>query len=131
MLYLLENLHKNVLEIDSFEITKSRLVCLVWLLWWIICKLRCERPILSFKGNLWNKGQIPENCTQSWQLHYNWKYPLFYFMRCQTVNILKIFPLTGKHILFSWKQQREYCGNLLLVQTTHIMVSTKQFDQNI
>ena len=52
-------------------------------------------------------------------------------MPCQTVNILKILPLAGKHILFSRKQQREYCGNLILVQTTHIMVSTKQFDQNI
>ena len=38
-------------------------------------------------------GHIPENCTQSWQLRYTLKYPLFYIV-CQNVKILKILPLS-------------------------------------
>ena len=52
------NLHEDIQEIDSSEITKIRLMCLDWLIWWNICRLTCEGGIISFVENLWNKDQI-------------------------------------------------------------------------
>ena len=52
------NLHEDIQEVDSSEITKIRLMCLDWLIWWNICRLTCEGGIISFVENLWNKDQI-------------------------------------------------------------------------
>ena len=88
------------IQIDSSEITKSRLMCFDWLFWWNICGLSCERGILRFLGNFWDEGHTSENCTQSWQLHYKWRYILFYVIGSQNVNISKIFPLTDTIFYF-------------------------------
>ena len=108
------------------EITKSRLMCLDWLLWWNICKLNWEGDIISFLGYLLDKSQTPGNCTHSWQLRYKWKYSLFYVIGCQNLKILKIFPLNVMNTFYFYEDNKTIFRQFT-VGTKHVLYLTIEY----